>query len=280
MRMKFTVLIENSASEPFQCEHGLSVLIEYKEEPVLLDAGTTDLFLENAKLLNVPLWDVKTCFLSHGHYDHSGGFGTYLSENRDAVLYMMKTAVGEFYSKSGEPHAIGIPIEVLEKHKERFQLIDDVMQVKDGIYLIPHRTEGLEKIGERAKLYRKVGNGWMPDDFSHEMSLVFDTDKGLVIFNSCSHGGAKNIIHEVLEVLPGKKIYAFIGGLHMKNKVDGREACLFSEEEIAALSEELKQLGLEYLYTGHCTGKPAMELLKKHMGNRVKELYTGLHVSL
>ncbi len=278
--MKFTVLIENSASEPFQGEHGLSVLIEYKGEPVLLDAGTTDLFLENAKLLDVPLANVKTCFLSHGHYDHSGGFGTYLSENQDAVLYMMKSAVGEFYSGTGDPHAIGIPREVLEKHRDRFQLIDEVLQVKEDVYLIPHHTEGLEQIGERAKLYRKVGNGWMPDDFSHEMSLVFNTENGLVIFNSCSHGGVKNIIREVLEVLPDRKVYAFVGGLHMKDKKDGKEASLFTEEEIEELSKELKQLGLEHLYTGHCTGKPAMELFKKYMGKGVKELYTGLCIEL
>ncbi len=278
--MKFTVLIENSAHEPLQSEHGLSILIEHEGERFLLDAGTTDLFLENAKRLDAPVWDVKTCFLSHGHYDHSGGFGTYLTENKEAVLYMMKSAVGEFYSESGELHPIGIPTEVLEKHRDRFQFVDDVMKVKDGIYLIPHHTQGLEKIGERAKLYRKVGNGWMPDDFSHEMSLVFETEKGLIVFNSCSHGGAKNIMQEVLDILPGKKIYAFIGGLHMKDKKDGQEISMFSEEEIKVLSDELREFGLQYLYTGHCTGKPAMELLKKHMGDRVKELYTGLCITL
>lgn len=278
--MKITVLVENSACVPFQGEHGLSIVIEYKGTPYLLDAGTTDLFLENARLLNAPIWDVKTCFLSHGHYDHSGGFGTYLSKNKETVLYMMKSAVGEFYSGSGEVHPIGIPIEVLQKHKDRFQFVDDVLKVEEGIYLIPHHTEGLAQIGERAKLYRKVGNGWMPDDFSHEMSLVFDTEKGLVIFNSCSHGGAKNIIREVLEALPNKNVYAFVGGLHMKDKKDGQEICLFSEKEIEELSEELKQSGLEYLYTGHCTGKPAIELLKKYMGGQVKELYIGLCIEL
>ncbi len=278
--MKFTVLIENSACEPFHGEHGLSILIEYAGEHFLLDAGTTDLFLENAELLNLSLSDVKHCFLSHGHYDHSGGFGTYLDKNKEAVLYMMKAATGEFYSGSGELHTIGIPAEVLKKHKERFQFVDDVMKIKEGVYLIPHNTEGLEKIGARAKLYRKVANGWMPDDFSHEMSLVFQTEKGLVVFNSCSHGGIITIIREVLEVFPEEKVYAFIGGLHMKGKKDGQEISTFTEEEIKGLTEELKQFGLPVLYTGHCTGKPAVELLKKYMGDQVKELYSGLQVSL
>lgn len=278
--MKFTVLIENSGAEPLQCEHGLSILIEYRGERFLLDAGTTDVFLENAKAMNAPVWDVRTCFLSHGHYDHSGGFGTYLEKNKEAVLYMMQGATEDYYSASGEMHQIGIPTEVIEKHKERFQFVAGVKQIQEGIYLVPHQTEDLAKIGERAKLYRKVEDEFVSDDFSHEMSVVFDTKKGLVIFNSCSHGGAKNIIQEVSEALPEKDIYAFIGGLHMKAKKDGKEISAFSEEEIRELSKELEQLGLQILYTGHCTGKPAMEFLKKYMGKRVKELYTGLTVEI
>ena len=271
--MKFTVLIENSGSEPLHSEHGLSFLIEYNEEKILLDAGTTDLFLENAKMLGICLEDVETCFLSHGHYDHSGGFARYLNENKNAKLYMMKDATEEYHSMSGGLHPIGIPREIVEKHTHRFCFIDGVMKIQEGIYLIPHSTEGLATIGEHAKLYRKVGDELVPDDFSHEMSLVFETEKGLVIFNSCSHGGSKNIIREVLEALPGKKVYAFIGGLHMMGG-------LFSEEEIQELCTELKELKLEVLYTGHCTGEPALEVLKKYMGEQVKELYTGLTVEL
>ena len=76
-----------------------------------------------------------------------------------------------------------------------------------------------------------------------------------------------------MEALPGKKVYAFVGGLHMKGGI-------YSEEEIHGLAEELKQLGLEILYTGHCTGDEAMKSLKKYMGEMMKELYTGLAVEL
>ena len=46
-------------------------------------------------------------------------------------------------------------------------------------------------------MYQKTKLGWKPDNFCHEQSLVLDTDSGLVIFNSCSHGGVVNIINEV-----------------------------------------------------------------------------------
>lgn len=90
----------------------------------------------------------------------------------------------------------------------------------EGAFLIPHKTEGLAELGKREWMYRKTGNGCMPDDFSHEQSLVLDTDKGLVILNSCSHGGAGNIIDEIKATFPDKKVYGLIGGFHLFNKSD------------------------------------------------------------
>lgn len=63
-------------------------------------------------------------------------------------------------------------------------------------------------------MYVKKNGRWKPDDFSHEQSLVFDTKEGLVIFNSCSHGGADVIIREAEAAFPGKQIYGLIGGFH------------------------------------------------------------------
>ena len=47
--MKITVLVENTGKEPLKCEHGLSLLIEFQGNKYLLDAGTSDIFMENAK---------------------------------------------------------------------------------------------------------------------------------------------------------------------------------------------------------------------------------------
>lgn len=271
--MKITVLIENTAEEPLKGEHGLSLLIKDKEENVLLDAGTTDLFMENAKLLGVDIRTVKAAVLSHGHYDHSGGFERYLEENTKTPLYMMKAADGEYYSGKGELHEIGIPKNVIEKHKNQFVFIEGITQIGEHIYLIPHSTEGLEIIGERAKLYKKVAGELLPDDFAHELSLVCDTEKGLVICNSCSHGGVKNILSEVQNAFSEKNMYAFIGGLHMK----GGE---FSNEEIKELVTYMKNVGIQHLYTGHCTGEEAFSVLKSAGGDMVQDLKTGKVIAI
>ena len=273
--MKITVLVENTGKEPLKCEHGLSLLIEFQNERYLLDAGTTDIFMDNARMLDLNIMDIKTCVLSHGHYDHSGGLGTYLKENKEAIVYAMDSADREYYSGSGEWHEIGIPKMVLEEHKKRFYYVDKVTEIAKNVYLVPHCTKGLAQIGERAKLYVKQGDTCLPDDFSHELSLVFETTKGLVIFNSCSHGGVQNIVAEVQDALPKKKIYAYIGGLHMKGKQGGKEISTFSQKEIESLIDYLKRCGIDYLYTGHCTGKPAFDLLQTYGGKMIQELTTG-----
>lgn len=276
--MKIAVLVENTAVGTLTSEHGLSLLIEFQGEKYLLDAGTTDVFMKNAKNMGLDLMHIKTCVLSHGHYDHSGGFGTYLHDNKQAVVYAMKTADREYYSDSGELHEIGIPKVVLQDHGKRFIYVDKIMEIAKDVYVIPHNTTGLEKIGVRAKLYKKQGDEYLPDDFAHELSLVFDTNRGLVLFNSCSHGGVQNIVREVQEALPGKKIYVYVGGLHMKGKQDGKEICTFSQEEVEGLVEYLKMCGVEQLYTGHCTGKVALEMLKSYGGNMIQELSTGREI--
>jgi len=180
----------------------------------------------------------------------------------------MKHADEVYYSGKGGLHEISIPKEVLEKHRNRFVFIEKVTKLQENVYLVPHSTKGLEEIGERTQLFKSVGGELVPDDFQHEQSLVFDTKQGLVIFNSCSHGGTKNIICEVQKEFPGKKIYAFIGGLHMKGDS-------FTEDEIIEVAEYLKNVGVQYLYTGHCTGERALQILKKYGGNMVQELTTG-----
>lgn len=279
--MQITVLIENTSDSELKCEHGLSLFIEYNDKKYLLDAGSTAAFLENARALQIPVLQADRCILSHGHYDHSGGFAEYLAQNPGAEVYAMQGADGEYYSGSGgEIHPIGIPENVLMKYRDRFCWIDKVFQLDPEVYLIPHSVSGLEKIGARAKLYRKSGGEYLPDDFSHELSLVFDTEKGLVIFNSCSHAGIMNIIEEVKHVLPGKEVYAFLGGLHMKGKKNGKEICTFSDDEVLKMADSLKKTGVQYLYTGHCTGQQGFALLKKYLGTIVQPLITGCRIEL
>ena len=137
------------------------------------------------------------------------------------------------------------------------------------MYLIPHKTPGLQKIGKREKMYLKTPQGFVPDNFSHEQSLVLDTDKGLVIINCCSHGGAVNIIQEVMATFPDKKVYGLIGGFHLFNK---------SEAEIREVARKIKSTGISYVCTGHCTKERAYNIMKEELTDMVEQLHVGLTI--
>ena len=109
----------------------------------------------------------------------------------------------------------------------------------------------------------------MNDDFSHEQSLVLDTDKGLVILNSCSHGGAANIVNEVRSTFPDKKVYGFIGGFHLFNKTD---------TEVRNFASKIRDTGIEYICTGHCTKDHAYNILREELGNRVCQMHAGYEI--
>lgn len=267
------VLIDNNTRNEWKAEWGLAIYIEYNGYRILLDAGTTHLFAENADFMGVDLGRVDFGVLSHAHYDHSDGLDAFFEKNKNAKFYLRKSCSENCYSKKGETELsyIGIKEGYLEKFADRFEYVDGDADVVQGVTLLPHKTAGLEKIGEHAGMYVKIRGQWQPDAFEHEQSLVFDTEKGLVIFNSCSHGGADNIINEVKNTWPDKKIHMYVGGLHLFRS---------SDEEVLELAEGIKQTGIEHVYTGHCTGERAMELLKAKLGDVIGELYTGLEIEI
>ena len=116
-------------------------------------------------------------------------------------------------------------------------------------------------------MYRREHHQWIYDNFSHEQSLVFRTEKGLVIFNSCCHGGIGNIIHEVAKTFPAERVYGIIGGFHLQHS---------KEEILEKTTNYLVGRRVEVMYPCHCTDLKA----KMYLGKRlvVKELGVGLKV--
>ena len=266
------ILIDNNTRDALCPEWGLSVWIEYEGHVILLDTGASGKFAENARALGLPLDKVEYGVLSHAHYDHSDGLETFFEENRTASFYLRKGAKENCYSsRKYYLKYIGIRKGLLEKYKDRIVYADGDMELIPGAVLMPHKTPDLKSVGKRAGMYVRRGLFWTPDSFEHEQSLVLETEKGLVIFNSCSHGGADNIIRETEQTWPGKKIYALVGGLHLFRS---------SDEAVRTLAARVKKLGIEKMYTGHCTGARAMELLKEELGDVVEQIYTGMEIRI
>lgn len=266
--LEATVLSDNIANGEMKGEWGLSIYIKSDAGRVLLDMGASELFLKNAQKLKIDINQVEFAVLSHAHYDHSDGMRTFFDTNSTAPLYIREGSEENCYLKKWIFHKyIGLPKHILREYQDRIVYVSGDYKFADDVSLIPHRTKGLSEIGSKNNLYIRKNGKWLPDDFSHEQSLVFDTEEGLVIFNSCSHGGADSIIREVSQVYQGREVKALIGGFHIFDK---------SESDIRSLAKRIKEAGVEEIYTGHCTGKRSFRILREELGDCVHQLKVGL----
>jgi 7,8-dihydropterin-6-yl-methyl-4-(beta-D-ribofuranosyl)aminobenzene 5'-phosphate synthase len=278
--MKLIALIENKSNSELTGEHGLAVYIEYNGKHYLLDTGASDHFVDNAAKLGVDLSMIDTAILSHSHYDHSGGYNGFFDKNNKANVYVRKEAKELCYAKIGPfKRYIGIPKGILDKYADRFIYVHEDYKIDEGVWLISHKTDNLEVRGKKAHMYRMTKNRLKPDDFHHEQSLVFETADGLVILNSCSHGGIDNIVEEVKATFQGKKVLAVIGGFHLMG-LTGTSSMNTKAEEVESLGNRLVEFGVKHIYTCHCTGDPAYKILKKTLGERVEYFSTGTIVEL
>lgn len=276
--MKITVLVENTGPSELKIEHGLSLYIEFNDKKYLLDAGPSDSFFKNAHALSIDLDRVDKAVLSHGHYDHGDGFMVFLNQYKDKVVYGAKKIFDDYYSGSGgSVHYIGLSSK-LKQMKNRFNTISMDTKIDEKIYLILDDVSNTKEIGVQKKLYKKVDDVLQPDNFDHELSLVFDTPKGLVICNSCSHAGLESIVDNIKKRL-NKPVYAYVGGLHMKSTKNHIETSSFTEEQIQNLCIFIEK-NIQYVLTGHCTGNVSYDLLKKYLKDRIDFLTTGKTIEI
>lgn len=274
--MIIKVLIENNAGEGMCAEHGLCLYVEYKGKNYLIDSGASDLFATNASMMGLDLDKIDMAFLSHAHYDHSSGYPKFFEHNKHAKVYLQKASKNRQYFKiaGSIKKYIGIPKGMLDEFADRFEYIDGAAKIDEGIYIVPHNSEGIMARAKHTHMCVVVDGKTQFDDFKHEQTIVFEEEDSLVCFNSCSHSGVDIAISEVLKAFPDKKIKAYIGGFHMMG-MTGPSSCSYSKEEVQNVAIRLKQLTDARFLSGHCTGTLAYDWLKETLCDRLEAFYSG-----
>jgi 7,8-dihydropterin-6-yl-methyl-4-(beta-D-ribofuranosyl)aminobenzene 5'-phosphate synthase len=273
--MKIKVLAEDTSSSPlFRNEHGLSIYIETRDNKILFDTGASDLFLENAKKLNVNIKDVDFAVISHGHYDHGGGLKAFLNENEKSKIYISRKAFERHFSKrSDKITEIGLDGSLISD--DRIILTDDIYPVNENALLFS-RVAGSEFCSScNRSLCADKGGILTQDDFEHEQNLVIAEDGKTILIAGCAHKGIVNILKSLAVLRCGNPDYV-IGGFHLYD-YGGRT----SEDPsvVAQIGELLKRTGSMF-YTGHCTGPEAYRHLKRIMGDQIQYLAAGTVVEI
>ena len=266
-KLKMTVLSDNIAEESLTAEWGLSILLEADGKQILLDTGGGNAFASNAPALGMDLTRVDVGVLSHAHYDHADGMETFFRINEKAPFLVREEAEENCFGlKEGEMTYIGVRRGTLKTWASRITPVSGVYEIAPGILLVPHRAGDYSVIARRGDLYMEKDGEYVPDDFSHEQSLVIDTPRGEVIFNSCSHTGPENVLRDVEELAKRKDILAYVGGLHLYKLTD---------EELAVLCRQLRNSAVRRFFTGHCTGDHAFKVLQAELGDRICQFRVG-----
>ncbi|NMD39054.1 MAG: MBL fold metallo-hydrolase [Christensenellaceae bacterium] len=270
--MKIYVLTENTLyDESFECENGLSLYIETKKHNILVDTGTSDVFLQNAEKLGIDLSKVDICVLTHGHNDHSGGLIKFFEMNKTAKVYANVDVFGKFYM--GENEFVGLS-DKLKKYKDRFIFVDDEYFIDESLELFSGNDKKVISQIKACGYTAKSNSNFVDDDFHHEHYLIINEKNGKkALISGCSHKGINNIMHWVRY----DNIDAYIGGIYLLNlDVDNNK----DKRSLDMIIDDLLAHKNTNYYVGHCVGEEQYNCMKQKMGERLNYIRTGQIIEL
>ena len=104
------------------------------------------------------------------------------------------------------------------------------------------------------------------DHLPEDMSLILDTNKGLVLISGCGHAGIINTLRRAQEVSGVEQIYALVGGFHLAPAPD---------DYLRQIMAELKKFDLAHVLPMHCSGQNFVDLAKQEMPEKLVLCTTG-----
>ena len=270
--MRVTVLVEDYSGyeSPFLAQHGVSFLIEKGGRRILFDTGqSAEPVLHNMGLLGVEPGSIDYVFLSHCHYDHTGGLlGILKAIGKRVPVIAHPTIFRRHFITRPYLREVGVPFgrEEIESLAELY-LTADPVEIVEGVYSTGEIREREDFERANIGVYTLKDGRIVEDELLDDMSLVVESADGLVIVSGCSHAGIVGIVKHAIRLTGEKRVKAVIGGFHL---IDA------GEERIERTVREFLKLGIEEVYTGHCTGLRAEAAFLRAYGERFHKLHSGM----
>lgn len=273
MPTRVTVLCENTAGMPFGVigEHGFACYIETPHGSYLFDTGQGFGILHNATVLGKDLSRIQAVMISHGHYDHTGGLPKVLQLKAPVSIWGHPDMFAErYWIKGGQRRDIGIPYRrsYLEAMGAQFCLEREWTQIGPGVHLtgeIPRLSE-FEQNDPHMSLRCPETLALGPDPLKDDLSLVLESDRGLILILGCAHAGLVNIIEHVQDQLGQAEIYAVMGGTHLG---------FADEAQFERTLELIERYQIARVGASHCTGAEKASLMHAKLQERFFFAHVG-----
>lgn len=261
--LKITVLSTMLADEGVG-EWGWAALVEADGRRWLFDTGARpDTVLENARALKIDLERVTDVIISHNHDDHTGGLLALrkaLASRNPSALSVAHVGRGALWSRpsdKGEQNRLLADRAAYERLGGRFVEHAGPVELAPGVWLtgpVPrvHDERNWSRLGRV-----QTPDGLVDDTVPEDQSLVFDTDRGLVLLSGCGHAGLINTADYARKIVRAAPLAAAVGGFHL---------FALDDAHLNWTIGELKRLGLSQLLGGHCTGLEAVYRIRAALG--------------
>ena len=248
--------------------HGFSVLLTGREggreRSMLFDVGPyPHVWLDNAKRLSVDLSAIEHVFLSHWHFDHSGGF----PEVVEAIARARADAghpapVVDLHPDRPDRRGILTPAGVMVMLPDE-PALDDIERaggnivssdrpraICDGLFFASGEIERVTEYETGL-----VGHHSFRGDQGAADPLIMDErfvaacvkGRGVTVLSACSHAGVVNACLAAKKAFPDTPVDAVLGGYHLAGKP--------MEPRIEPTVRDLDALvSPRIIAPGHCTG--------------------------
>lgn len=268
---KIICVVDNAVkrSSHFWGEHGLSFWIDSGERVVLFDSGQSgSVLIHNLIELGLHSKEVAALTLSHAHYDHSGGLESIIADNPGLPLYANPDLLRPRFSlQDGDYVDIGMPF----NRRQLTQLTDlrlsaEPLEVIPGLWTSGEIIKRNEQEGRSPHHFIPAGEGWQPDPYLDDMSMVIEAKEGLILVCGCCHAGLLNTMAHVRKVFE-RPITVVMGGSHLVSADDD-----YLQHVIDVLRKDYHPVRF---YLNHCTGERAVIALSNAFGELVQPFPVG-----
>jgi len=187
--MKITIIYDNTVyKEGLRSDWGFSCLVELSRQgapTILFDTGTSgSILLYNMEKLDIDPASIDEVFISHGHFDHTGGLSAFLKLNPYVTMYLPRSMGG-----AGGPENVIFVGEPMEIHEDVFSTgelehIEQSMAIRTdkGIVLItgcshPRMEHILGAASQFGTVYAVIGglHGFSEYELFKDLELICPT---------------------------------------------------------------------------------------------------------